>query len=172
MMLGLILLYVGAVLFLNGIWLTNRIAGREVAVINVLVGVLSLLVALHLIFGADANAATVKAGACTLMFAFTYLWVAANQFLGTDGRGLGWFCLFVSLTAAGITVQSFIDSEGAFGLWNALNWGAWTVLWFSFFLLLGLARKIQKQVAWLTLGCAVFTGWVPGALILGQMISV
>lgn len=37
-MLGLILLYVGAVLFVNGVWLMERISGREVAVINILVG--------------------------------------------------------------------------------------------------------------------------------------
>lgn len=171
MMLGLVLLYIGAVLFLNGIWLTNRIAAREVAVINVLVGVLNVLVALHLVFGANATPETVKAGAYTLLFAFTYLWVAANQFLQADGRGLGWFCLFVSLTAAGIAVQAFMNSDGTFGIWNAFNWTAWTVLWFGFFLLLGLSRDIQKQIAWLTIICAILTGWVPGVLILANVIN-
>lgn len=83
MLLGLILLYVGAVLFVNGIWLMERISGREVAVINALVGSLSLLVALYMIF----LAGEVRGGALTLLFAFTYLWVAANQWLGNDGRG-------------------------------------------------------------------------------------
>lgn len=30
MMLGLVLLYVGAVLFLNAVWLLGKISGREV----------------------------------------------------------------------------------------------------------------------------------------------
>ncbi len=49
MMLGLVLLYVGAVLFLNAVWLLGKISGREVAVINFLVGVLSACVAFYLI---------------------------------------------------------------------------------------------------------------------------
>ncbi|WP_430447166.1 MAG: AmiS/UreI family transporter [Pseudomonas piscis] len=167
MLLGLILLYVGAVLFVNGIWLMERISGREVAVINALVGSLSLLVALYMIF----LVGEVRGGALTLLFAFTYLWVAANQWLGNDGRGLGWFCLFVSLTAATVAIQALGDLGGAFGVWNALNWLAWTLLWFTFFLLLGLSRKIQRQVALLTLACAIGTGWIPGLLILGQVLK-
>lgn len=98
MLYGLVLLYVGAVLFINSIWLMGRINGKEVSVINFFVGVLSLLVALYLIF-VVATPEGVKAGALTILFAFTYLWVAANQLLEVDGKGLGWFCLFVSLTA-------------------------------------------------------------------------
>ena len=35
MLLGFALLYVGAVLFLNGLWLMDRIGDREIAVINI-----------------------------------------------------------------------------------------------------------------------------------------
>ncbi|AFT70837.1 Urease accessory protein UreI [Alloalcanivorax dieselolei B5] len=171
MILGLTLLYVGAVLFLNSLWLMNKISGREVAVINLFVGALSLCIALFLILAEPSGPLSIKAGAFTLLFAFTYLWVAANQFLNVDGKGLGWFCLFVSLTAGTIAIQSLADIGGDFGLWNTFNWVAWTVLWFSFFLLLGLSRNIQKPVAWLTLLCAVFTGWIPGLLLLEQVVQ-
>ena len=70
-MLGLTLLYVGAVLFINGIWLIGKISGKEVAVLNFLVGSLSLTVALYLIFFGSAEIGSVKAGAFTLLFAFT-----------------------------------------------------------------------------------------------------
>lgn len=65
-MLGLTLLYVGAVLFVNGIWLMGKIANKEVAIINFLVGALSLVVALYLIFSGSTNAGSIKAGAFTL----------------------------------------------------------------------------------------------------------
>jgi hypothetical protein len=42
----LALLYVGAVLFLNGLWLMDRIGDREIAIINIFVGGLTLLIAL------------------------------------------------------------------------------------------------------------------------------
>ncbi|MDV6769451.1 transporter [Pseudomonas aeruginosa] len=171
MMLGLVLLYVGAVLFLNAVWLLGKISGREVAVINFLVGVLSACVAFYLIFSAVAGQGSLKAGALTLLFAFTYLWVAANQFLEVDGKGLGWFCLFVSLTACTVAIESFAGASGPFGLWSAVNWTVWALLWFCFFLLLGLSRSIQKPVAYLTLASAIFTAWLPGLLLLGQVLK-
>ena len=54
MLLGLVLFYVGAVLILNGLWMLERISDREIWVINLFVGVLSLLAALRQAFGADA----------------------------------------------------------------------------------------------------------------------
>ena len=63
------------------------------------------------------------------------------------------------------------SAEGLMKVWDVLNWAAWTVLWFSFFLLLALARKIQRLVAVMTLVCAIFTAWVPGLLILWQQMG-
>ena len=79
MLLGLALLFVGAVLFLNGLWLMGHVDDREIAVINIFVGGLTLLVALFLAFGPGADLASVKAAALTLCFTFTYLWVAYTR---------------------------------------------------------------------------------------------
>ena len=76
MLLGLALLYVGAVLFLNGLWLMGHIQDREIAIINIFVGVLTIFVALSLAFGPGADAGSIKAAGLTLLFSFTYLWVA------------------------------------------------------------------------------------------------
>ena len=75
MLLGLVLFYVGAVLILNGLWMLERISDREIWVINLFVGVLSLLAAFRQAFGADADAASVKAAALSLLFSLTYLWL-------------------------------------------------------------------------------------------------
>ena len=97
MWLGLSLFYVGAVLFLNGLWMLGKIADKEIWVINIFTGVVSLCIGLASIFGPAADATSVKNGALTLLFAFTYLWVAFNRFSGADGRGLGWFSLFIAI---------------------------------------------------------------------------
>ncbi len=55
MLLGLVLFYVGAVLILNGLWMLELIGEREIWVINVFVGGISLLVALRLALGADTD---------------------------------------------------------------------------------------------------------------------
>ena len=41
----------------------------------------------------------VRGAGFILLFAFTYLWVAANNFLNAGGRAFGWYCLFVAITA-------------------------------------------------------------------------
>ena len=69
MWLGLSLFYVGAVLFLNGLWMLGKIADKEIWVINIFTGVVSLCIGLASIFGPAADAASVKSGALTLLFA-------------------------------------------------------------------------------------------------------
>lgn len=69
-MLGLTLLYVGAVLCLNGLWLLEKIGDREIWIVNFFAGGVTLLVSLRLIFGSDADSASIKAGALTLLFTF------------------------------------------------------------------------------------------------------
>ena len=112
MLLGLALLYVGAVLFLNGIWVMGYIEDREISVINVFVGTLTLLVSLFLAFGPGADADSIQAAAFTLLFTFTYYWVAWNRWNGADGRGLGWFCFFVGITVIPITFNTFANASG------------------------------------------------------------
>ena len=65
MLAGLALFYVGAVLCGNGLWVLGRIGDKEIAVIDIFVGGITLLVALSLAFGPSADLASVKA--CTLL---------------------------------------------------------------------------------------------------------
>ena len=106
MLLGLSLFWVGAVLFLNGLWVLRKVGDQEIAVIDVFVGTLTLAVAVYLAFGPSSNAESIKGAAFLLLFTFTYYWVAWNRWNGADGRGLGWFCLFVAITCAPISLES------------------------------------------------------------------
>ena len=166
MLLGLALFYVGAVLILNGLWMLGRIGDREIPVINLFAGGLSLLVALKLAFGEGADLASVKAAALSLLFSFTYLWVAINRFSGADGRGLGWFSLFVAITAVPVAID-VLGSAGTPGeWWLGLSWVAWSILWLMFYLLLARNRPIARLTAFTAIGQGVLTGWVPGYLLL------
>ena len=98
MLAGLSLFYVGAVSCLNGFWLLGRVCDKEIAVIDIFVGGITLLVALNLAFGPGADLASIKGAALLLLFTFTYFWVALNRYNGADGRGLGWSSLFVAVS--------------------------------------------------------------------------
>ena len=166
MLLGLSLFYVGAVLILNGLWMLGRIGDREIAVINLFTGGLTLLVSLKLAFGDGADAASIKGAALSLLFSFTYLWVAFNRLTGADGRGLGWFSLFVAITAVPVAIDTLRVAVSTWDWWLGLSWAAWAVLWLMFFLLLALQRPIARLTATLAIGQGVRTGWLPGYLLL------
>lgn len=159
---NLMVFYVGAVLCCNGLWILGHIEDRELAIIDFFVGALGLFVAGHAAVTGDP-----WFGAQILLFAFTYLWVALNRYLGVDGRGLGWFCLFVAGSAMPWGLILLYQSGGAlWPTWLALSWIAWAILWFMFFLLLALKKEIARATGWVTLLEGIFTGWIPGWLLL------
>lgn len=166
MLLGLSLLYVGAVLFLNGLWLQGRIEDREIVVINVVSALVSLAVVVQGAFGAGADLASVRAAALTMLFSTTYFWVAYNRVVAVDGRGLGWFSLFVAITAVPVAGSAFATIRTGLDAWMAINWALWAVLWTMYFLLLALRKDILRSTAWFTMFCGIATGWIPGYLIL------
>lgn len=167
MLLGLALFWVGAVLFLNGLWLLDKIGDKEIGVIDVFVGFLTLLVALYLAFGPGADAGSIKAAALTLLFSFTYFWVAWNRWNQADGRGLGWFCLFVAITTVPVAIETFAGAKTTWDVWFALSWAAWGVLWFLFFLILALGRKqLTRVTGAICAAQGVLTGWLPGYMLL------
>lgn len=169
-MLGLVLLYVGAVLFINALAMLGHIAPKEAAIMNLLTGGLSLFVSLHQV--ASGDPALVRAAAFGLLFSFTYLWVAYVNLTGLDGRGLGWFSLFVAATASWVTVDALAAARTVGEYWMAGNWAAWTLLWLCFFVLGVLKRPaLTKPVAWLTLVQSIATAWVPGYLMLSGRLS-
>ncbi len=171
MLLGLALLYVGAVLFLNGLWLMGQIGDREIAVINIFSGGITLLIALFLAFGPSADAGSIKAAGLTLLFTFTYLWVAYNRFNDVDGRGLGWFSLFVAITVVPVAFDTLTSAATTWDIWFGLCWAAWAVLWFMFFLLLAMKKPIAKVTGAVTSIQGILTGWLPGYLLLDGVMG-
>lgn len=166
MILGFLLFWVGAVLTLNGLWLMGRIEDREIVVIDVVSGLVAGGVVIQGAFGAQADATSLRDAAITLMFATTYFWVAYNRLANVDGRGLGWFSLFVAITLVPVTLRAFATIATVTDAWLALNWLVWAGLWFMYFLLLALQKPILRPTAWATLLTGILTGWLPGFLLL------
>jgi putative amide transporter protein len=194
MLLGVVLLYVGAVLIVNGIWLLGQaraatageggsaaveahptfIQNREVSVLNVFTGFVGVVAAVTLMIqgNRDGDLASVRAAGYILLFAFTYLWVAANNILNAGGRAFGWYCLFVAITAipAGIQVLANADGNDA-SIYLGIDWFAWSVLWFVFFLLLALDRPLARFAGLLAIAEGIATSWVFGILLLEDQLA-
>jgi hypothetical protein len=193
-MLGVVLLYVGAVLVINGIWLIGQarvaavgeagataaeshpffIQGREVAVINVFTGFVGVVAAVTFMVqgNRDDDIAEIRSGGLILLFAFTYLWVAANGFLNAGGRAFGWYCLFVAITAIPAAIYTFNNANGNdASIYLGIDWIAWAILWALFFVLLALDRPIARITGALAIVEGIGTAWVFGLLLLLEQIS-
>ncbi len=160
-MLGVALLYVGAVLFVNAMWLLNKTDAKGAGVLNACVGGLIFLLAINNEFHAKDMASSFVT-AQFLLFAFTYLWLAISCFLSLDNRALGYYCLVVALVAVPTSIHTFAAGDWRFGL----IWLMWAALWFTFFLFMGLGRQILKFTAFATMGVAAVTGAVGYAILI------
>lgn len=206
MLLGIVLLYVGAVLFVNGIWLIGSaraepmpdealarsesgttavtakrrpnplsISNTEVAILNVFTGFVGVMAAttLGVLSQTRDDVSLARAGGFILLFAFTYLWVAFNQWVPrTDGHAFGWYCLFVAITAVPAGIYVFKDADGnTASLWLGADWFAWAFLWFLFFLLLTLELPIARFTGVIAALEGIGTAWVFGFALLEKSIS-
>ena len=165
---GLFLFYVGAVLLTNGVWLLGHIEEKEVALMNFFAGGVGLFVCISLPSRAQVtDLLPFEVTAYIFLFTFTYFWVGINRYTGADGRGLGWFSLFVAITAVPVSIRLLLSAQGQlWPTWLGFCWVAWGVLWFLFFLLLVVKKPIGKLTGWVCIVQAVLTGWLPGYLLL------
>ena len=148
------LLYVGAVLFVNGLALMGLVKGTSMIPMNLFVGLLQVITPLYLIFTARGDQAVIIGASGLFLFGFTYLYVAMNNAFDYDGTGLGFFSLFVAITAVVYSYWNFSGyaflkvGDNNVGDLLGVLWATWAVLWFFFFLVLGLGKT----------GLTVFTG--------------
>ncbi|MGQ0576189.1 MAG: AmiS/UreI family transporter [Pseudonocardia sp.] len=158
------LLYVGAVLFLNGLMLLGLVEGRAAAPLNLFVGVLQVVTPTYLIFTADGDATQILAASGLYLFGFTYLYVGIGLLAGLDSTGIGYFSLFVAVAALGYSWVAFaLAGDPAFGV----IWLYWAFLWGLFFVLLGLKREsITRYTGWVTTIQGIVTAAIPAFLLL------
>ncbi|MFV0463668.1 MAG: AmiS/UreI family transporter [Nostocoides sp.] len=152
------LLYVGAVLFINGCGLLGLVRGTGTVPMNVFVGLLQAITPTWLIMSSGGDPDVIFGASGLFLFSFTYLYVAWNAIWGTDPTGVGYFSLFVAIAAVAYALVNIIKYQDyAFGV----IWLLWAVLWALFFLLLGLGREHLTRV---TGAVALVEGWTTAAI--------
>ncbi|MET8633203.1 AmiS/UreI family transporter [Streptomyces sp. NPDC004096] len=158
------LLFVGAVLFMNGLLLLGRVDPKSAAVFNLFVGALQVLTPTYLIFTAGGDQMKILAASGIYLFGFTYLYVGIVLLAGIDNICVGYYSLFVAIVALGYSFANFhLFRDYPFGA----IWLYWSFLWFLFFLLLGLKKTaLSDYVGWVTAIEGWVTGVIPAALLL------
>lgn len=162
------LLYVGAVLFINGLSLLGWVKGKSLVPMNVFVGLLQVVTPLYLIFTANGDPAVILLASGLFLFGFTYLYVAINNTFNLDGSGLGWFCLFVVFAAPVYAWFNFREGTPA-GNVLAVLWLSWAYLWFLFWLVLSLGRtSLTRYTGAVCATQGIITGLIPALILIGQ----
>ncbi|MGY1643888.1 AmiS/UreI family transporter [Geodermatophilus sp. SYSU D00703] len=154
------LLYVGAVLVVNGLMLLGKVDARSAAPLNLFVGALQVFTPTWLIVSSGGDPAVILGASGIYLFGFTYLYVGINLLGNLDGTGLGWFSAFVAVCAvvySGLNFFYAVPRDPGFGV----IWLYWAALWFLFFLVLGLKRE---ELTRYTGAIAVVAGTVTTAL--------
>jgi hypothetical protein len=152
------LLFVGAVLFMNGLMLLGKVDSRAAAIFNLFVGGLQVVTPTYLIIAANGDPTRIMLASGIFLFGFTYLYVGIGLLMGLDTNGVGYYSLFVAIVALGFSYASFrLVKDQPFGV----IWLYWAFLWFLFFLLLGLKiESLTPYVGWVT----AIEGWVTGVI--------
>ncbi|NYI69687.1 hypothetical protein GGQ54_000247 [Naumannella cuiyingiana] len=131
------LFYVGAVLIVNGLMLLGRITPKGAAPLNLMVGSMQVIFPTLALINSGGEPAAVLAAAPIYLFGFTYLWVGVANATGWGAEGLGWFSLFVAVSAVVFGGYAFTaQADPGFGV----IWLLWAVLWAMFFVLLARGR--------------------------------
>lgn len=164
-MFGIVLFFVGAVLFVNGMATLGKADAKGAVPVNLFVGSITLIINIYFMlarpFGEPLSFYYAATG---MLFSLTYLWNAANSAFDLDGRALGWFCLFVGISAIP-TAYISLESDWRF----AAFWATWGALWLLYFVILALGRTgagLVKFTGQFTIFTAIATCWVPGYIIL------
>lgn len=157
------LLYVGAVLFINGLMLIGRIPGKSAAIFNFFVGGMQVIFPTLIILRAGDDLGVIFGAAGLYLFGFTYLYVGILQITGISGEGLGWFSVFVAACAVVIGGILFTRGDPVFGV----IWLIWAALWLMFFLVLALYKEhLGVMTGWFTIFVAIITGAIPAFFLL------
>jgi putative amide transporter protein len=153
------LLYVGAVLLLNGLSLLGVVSPRSAAPLNLFVGALQCVVPTGLLVQAQGDPSLILQASGLYLFGFTYLYVGIASLTGMELTGIGWFSLFVAVAAVVYAWISFtIGGDPVFGV----LWLSWAFLWSLFFLLFALRQgRLQRFTGWVVVLLSLPTCTVP-----------
>ncbi len=157
------LMFVGAVLFINGLLFLGKVDAKGAATFNLFVGGLQTAIPFYLIATATSTDEILLASGIFL-FGFTYLYVGISNLAGQEPAGLGWYSAWVAVMACAFGVTEIVKfDEPTIGL----LWLQWSVLWGLFFLILALGyERLTTLTGVLTVILAFTTCTIPGYLLL------
>lgn len=157
------LMFVGAVLLINGLLFLGKVDPKGAGTFNLFVGALQTAIPFYLITTAKTTDDILLASGIFL-FGFTYLYVGVSNLAGQLPVGMGWYFGWVSIMACAFGVTEIVKfSDPTIGL----LWLQWSVLWGMFWLVCALGKaRLTALTGWMTVIMSFTTCTIPGYLLL------
>ena len=163
-----VLTVVALVLFTNGLVVLGKFGGKQVAILNLAVGIAIAVMGLFIGFTDALKAVgptqSYVALASCLVFAFTYILLAGEIYAGSDFKALGWYCLIAGIVMFLMSLGFYhvIGETLILSTQFGLLWLLWAILFWLFWLCWGLGKaKLTKFTGWYTIFVAFFTALYP-----------
>lgn len=124
------LIFSGIAMFLNGfLSLVDENNNHEIAIMNVLSGIIVSLISLYGIFIA-VDTATYLKFASLLLFGVTHLFIAGICIWDYDEESLGWFSLFLTVISLVLGIYYLLAGSMMLGI----MWLIWMFIWLAYFI--------------------------------------
>jgi len=164
---GFTSLLVASVIWVNGLWLLDKISKKSIVFINLFASFIILSTSIFSLFSSYATVTSIYSGTMTLLISCTYFWLAINIICNIDNMvGLGWFSLLVSASLSVLLISPVRAISSLWYVWNYFNWSVWCVLFFLYFLMIILKVKISKLIGYYSIFASVVNAFLPGFLAL------
>jgi putative amide transporter protein len=162
MVAAMLVLY-GAVLFVNAFFLLGKVDPKSAGPLNAVIGTIGVIIGFYTGFANALGTYSAFVAALVIIFAITFLIVAAMVFGALDGKAVGYYCLFGAIAC-------FMWAYGFYAIVGSASNGTFSIVWgllFSLFAAnLAFGRPWAKPTAYATLFTAFATLLIPGFLLL------
>jgi hypothetical protein len=167
-MIFAVLAVVAVILFVNGLMVLGKYGGKQVAILNLAVGIGIAIMGLFIGFtdglaSVGPTQSFVALASC-LVFALTYILLAGEIYYGTDFKALGWYCFISGIVMFLISLGFYhvIGQALVFSTQFALLWFLWAVLFWLFWVCWGLGKtSLSKFTGAYTIFVSFFTCLYP-----------
>lgn len=163
-----VLTLVALILFFNGLVVLGKFGGRQVAVMNLAVGIAIAVIGLEIGFTDALKAVgptqSLVAAASALTFALVYILLAGEVLAGTDFKALGWYCFMggIVMFLIGLGFSHVLGKTLISSSQFAVFWFLWASLFWLFWAVWGLGKTSwTKFTGYYTIFIAFFTCLYP-----------
>jgi putative amide transporter protein len=162
-MVAAILVLYGAVLFVNAFFLLGKVDPKSAGPLNAVIGTIGVIIGLYTAAANLLGNFSSFVAALVMIFAVTFLIVAAMLFGALDGKAVGYYCVFGAIVC-------FMWAYGFYAVVGSASNGTFSIIWGLQFSLFAANLAFGKPWAKLTAYAAFFTAFatlmLPGFVLL------